>query len=154
MTPARKPMIIEGMVPTKPAHGVMATMPATAPEAAPRVVTCLPLIFSTSSQPSMAAAGAMRVLSRAWAATPLAPSAEPALKPNQPNHRMPVPRRVQGRACGGMGSLPWPLRAPITKSTRQGGGAGVDVHDEAAGEVERTHLGDPATGERPVGDRA
>ena len=117
MMPAAKPMISDGPVPTKPAHGVMATMPATAPEAAPRVVTCLPLIFSTRSQPSMAAAGATIVLSSAWAAMALAASAEPALKPIQPNHRMPVPRSVHGRACGGMCSLPWPLRAPITSRT-------------------------------------
>ena len=52
----------------------------------------------------MAAAAATKVLMSAWAASPLAPSAEPALKPNQPNHRMPVPMSVQGRLCGGIGA--------------------------------------------------
>ena len=39
----------------------------------------------------------------ATAATPLAASAEPPLKPAQPNHRMPVPIIVIGRLCGGIG---------------------------------------------------
>ena len=34
----RSPMVDGAMPPTKPAHGVMATRPATAPDAAPRVV--------------------------------------------------------------------------------------------------------------------
>ena len=88
-TPAMKPMAIGEKPPTKPAHGVMATRPATAPEAAPRVVAWPSLTLSTISQPSMAAAAAMLVLTKAWAAWKLAPSAEPALKPNQPNHRIP-----------------------------------------------------------------
>ena len=54
----------------------------------------------------MAAAGARSVFMKAWMAMPSAASAEPALKPNQPNHRMPVPRSVQGRAWGGIGSVP------------------------------------------------
>src|SRR5688500_13144052 len=103
MTPAAKPMMIGDAPPTKPAHGVMATRPATAPEAAPRVVACPPLIRSMRSQPSMAEAAPRLVLIRAWAATPLAPSAEPALNPNHPNHRMPVPISVHGRLCGGIG---------------------------------------------------
>ncbi len=41
----------------------------------------------------------------AWAATPLAASAEPALKPAQPNHRMPVPSMVSGRLCGCMATF-------------------------------------------------
>ena len=50
----------------------------------------------------MAAEAAKKVFMNAWAAWSLAASAEPALKPNQPNHRMPVPRSVNGRLCGGM----------------------------------------------------
>ena len=38
MAPASKPRRIEPIGETKPAAGVMATRPATAPEAAPRVV--------------------------------------------------------------------------------------------------------------------
>lgn len=147
-------MIRAGMVPTNPAQGVMATMPATPPEAAPRVVTCLPLIFSTISQPSMAAAGAMRVLSRAWAATPLAPRAEPALNPNQPNHKIPVPSRVQGRAWGAWAPLPWPLAVSDHQQHTEGGGTGVDVDHQTTGEVEGTHLERSSRRRRPSGPPA
>src|SRR3954462_10056037 len=50
---------------TKPAAGVMATSPATAPDAAPNVVGCPSRSFSTRIQPSMAAALAVFVLTRA-----------------------------------------------------------------------------------------
>ena len=58
---------------------------------------------STTSQPSMAAEAARKVFMIAWAATPSAASAEPALNPAQPNHRMPVPSTVIGRLWGGIG---------------------------------------------------
>ena len=91
------------MPPTKPAHGVIATRPATAPEAAPSVVAWPLMSFSTTSQPSMAAEAARNVFMIAWAAMPSAARAEPALKPAQPNQRMPVPRTVRGRLWGGIG---------------------------------------------------
>src|SRR6266542_5872094 len=95
----------------------MATRPATAPDAAPSVVDLPPLIFSVAIQPSSAAAVAVLVLTNACAASPLAASAEPALKPNQPNHSMPAPRMVSGRECGGMGSLGQPRRRPTTSAS-------------------------------------
>ena len=49
------------------------------------------------------AAAAMCVFTSAWAARPSPLSAEPALNPNQPNHRMPAPMSVNGSACGGIG---------------------------------------------------
>src|SRR3954447_21180173 len=63
--------------------GVIATRPATAPDAAPIEVGLPSLIFSTTSQPMVAAAGAARVLTQARAATPSTAASEPALKPNQ-----------------------------------------------------------------------
>ena len=51
----------------------------------------------------MAAEAARKVFMMAWAAIPSAASAEPALNPAQPNHRMPVPRIVNGRLCGRIG---------------------------------------------------
>src|SRR5690349_16891764 len=96
-------MMIGDIPPTKPAHGVMATRPATAPEAPPRVVAWPSFSFSTTSQPSIAADAARLVLTRAWAACPLAAPAEPALKPNQPNHSTPVPINVHGRLWGCIG---------------------------------------------------
>jgi hypothetical protein len=65
---------------------VIATRPATAPEAAPRVVAWPDSTFSTTSQPSMAAEAARNVFMIACAAMPSAASAEPALKPAHPNH--------------------------------------------------------------------
>ena len=58
---------------------------------------------STSSQPSMAADAARKVFMMATAATPLAASAEPLLKPAHPNHRIPVPIIVIGRLWGCIG---------------------------------------------------
>ena len=57
-------------------------------------------IFSTTIQASSAAAGAASVLMNAIAAVPSAASSEPALKPNQPNHRRPAPRSTKGGLCG------------------------------------------------------
>ena len=53
----------------------------------------------------------------ACAATPLAASAEPALKPAQPNHRMPVPIIVSGRLCGGIGASGIALALARARST-------------------------------------
>ena len=64
----------------------------------------------------MAAAVATWVLTSATAAMPLAPSAEPALKPNQPNHSRPAPSITSGRLCGRIGSLPKPIRLPRTRA--------------------------------------
>ena len=60
------------------------------------------------------AAAAVRSVCCTSSAMPLAPSAEPALKPNQPNHRMPVPSSVSGSECGGIGCCRPPRRRPIT----------------------------------------
>ena len=104
------------MPPTKPAQGVMATSPATAPDAAPRVVGLPSLMRSTTIQPSMAAEAARKVFMTAWAAMPSARSAEPALNPNQPNHRMPVPSTVRGSECGCIASRGQPARLPSTRT--------------------------------------
>src|SRR5690554_6376343 len=72
--------------------GVIATSPATAPDAAPTEVALPSLSFSTTSQPRIAAAVAPKVLTtiRPTPASPFANSA-PALNPNHPNHRMAAP---------------------------------------------------------------
>ena len=64
----------------------------------------------------VAAAAAVFVTTNALAASPPAVSAEPALKPNQPNHRRPAPRTVIGTSWG---SNPSPLttRRPIRMAT-------------------------------------
>src|SRR4051794_1165431 len=52
----------------------------------------------------------------ALAARPPAVSAEPALKPNQPNHSNPAPRTVMGTSCGSILS-PLTTRRPIRMAT-------------------------------------
>src|SRR3990167_7523848 len=109
-------MMMDAIGVTNPAAGVTATRPATAPEAAPRTVGLPRWLHSVNIQPSAAAAAAVLVVVKAWAARPLAPSALPPLKPNQPNHRSPAPITVMGRLCGGMGWCPYPLRLPMTRA--------------------------------------
>src|SRR5438270_10951578 len=108
-TPAMKPIQIGDVPPTKPEHGVMATRPATAPDAAPSVVALPSLMRSTRSQPSMAAAAARWVFMKACTAVRLAARAEPALYPYHPNHKLPMPRSGYGRLRGGLVSSghPW-----------------------------------------------
>src|SRR2546421_12867316 len=97
--------------PTKPEAGVMATSPATAPDAAPRTVGLPRLIHSVNIQPSAAAAAPVLVAVKALTARPLASSALPALNPNQPTHSSEAPMTVIGRLCGwiGVGPKPPPL---------------------------------------------
>src|SRR5882757_6798607 len=94
--PASTPMRIEPIGLTNPAAGVIATKPATAPDAAPNVVGLPYLSFSTKIQPSKADAVAVLVLMKAYPARLLAPSAEPALNPNQPNHSNAAPSNTNG----------------------------------------------------------
>src|SRR5207249_2481742 len=84
-------MISDEIGPTKPEAGVIATSPATAPDAAPSTVGLPRLIHSVNIQPSAAAAAPVLVAVNALTASPLASSALPALKPNQPNHRSDAP---------------------------------------------------------------
>ena len=64
----------------------------------------------------VAAAAAVLVTMKALAARPPAVTAEPALKPNQPNHSRPAPRTVIGTSCGSMLSpLTW--RRPMSRAT-------------------------------------
>ncbi len=110
------PITIEPIGPTKPAAGVMATRPATAPEAPPSIEGLPLLIHSPKVQDSTAAQVASRVLTKASAAEPLASSAEPALKPNQPNHSSEAPTMVKVRLCGRRASRPKPIRLPNMKA--------------------------------------
>ena len=58
----------------------------------------------------------MSVLTKAWAATALAASAEPALKPNQPNQSNPVPSPTKATLCGTVFSPGANLREPTTQT--------------------------------------
>jgi hypothetical protein len=78
------------------------------------IVACPSRSRSTASQPSAAAPVATIVVTQTSAAWPFADRAEPALKPNQPNHRSPAPSITNGRLCGRIGSRFQPIRLPST----------------------------------------
>src|SRR5918999_5493902 len=99
-------------MPTLPAAGVIATRPATAPDAAPSIEGLPFAIHSPNVHESTAQAVARNVLMKASVAELPASSAEPALKPNQPTHRRDAPIMVIGRLCGVIASRPKPIRLP------------------------------------------
>ena len=81
---------------TKPAAGVIATKPTTAPIQAPKAETLRPFTLSKKIQDNIAVAEATVVVPKAIAAVALAAKAEPALKPNHPNQSIPVPKMTNG----------------------------------------------------------
>ena len=85
---------------TNPAAGVIATKPTTAPIQAPKADTFRPFNRSKKIHVSIAAAEAELVVIKAFAASPEAPNADPALKPNQPNQSIPVPKMTKGIFVG------------------------------------------------------
>src|SRR5215472_18764718 len=94
-----------GMGFTKPAAGVMATSPATAPEIPPKTLA-LPLRnHSAAPHPTAAEAAAKCVATNALVAKLPAASALPALKPNHPTHSRHAPITLRTTLCGGMGCL-------------------------------------------------
>ena len=101
---------------TKPEAGVIATRPATAPDAAPSIVGFPVLNHSATIQPSAASEAAVCVAMNALEASPFAPSADPALNPNQPTHSIAAPITAKGRLCGAIGTLPCPTRLPMIKT--------------------------------------
>src|SRR5689334_12669089 len=103
-TPAAVPTTAAPIGVTKPQDGVTATRPATTPEAAPKVVGRPSRNRSTASQHNMPRQPATSVLRKMTAALPSTANAEPALKPNQPNHSRPTPSSTKGRLCGRIAS--------------------------------------------------
>src|SRR5689334_14673466 len=102
-TPAETPMANAPMTSTEPHDGVMATRPATTPDAAPRDVAYPSRMRSVSSHASIAAAVATVVVTKVDPAVPLELTAEPALNPYQPNHSRPAPSITNGRLWGRIG---------------------------------------------------
>jgi hypothetical protein len=78
----------------------MATNAATIPDAMPIVLTLPVLAISITIHATIPAAPAIKVLTKACVAAPSAASADPALNPNQPNHRIPAPNITNGTLCG------------------------------------------------------
>src|SRR5215217_6906362 len=112
------PMIIEDIGDTKPDAGVMATSPATAPEAAPTVEGLPVCAHDIRAQVTAAMPVAVCVATNALVAFVAAAPAEPALKPNQPTHSSAAPNTTSDTLCGSIGSLPCPgLRPDINSIT-------------------------------------
>src|SRR5260370_6598336 len=97
---------------TKPDAGVMATSPATEPEMAPSMLGLPAWIHSTAIHARVAAAAPKWVATNALLARPLAASALPALKPNQPTQSMAAPNVPITRLCGFEAALGTPIRLP------------------------------------------
>src|SRR5437667_4767212 len=102
---------------TNPHAGVITTKPATAPEQKPRTLGLPRTIHSAIGQTNEATAVANVVVVNALAAITSAATALPALKPYQPTHNMPVPIIHNTMLCGGIGSLPKPIRLPRIKQS-------------------------------------
>src|ERR1700682_2768223 len=106
MVPAPKPMISAPMTLTNPEAGVMATSPATAPQAAP-ITLGWPLRHQeTVIHVKAPMAAAVLVTRKALVARAPAVRALPALKPNQPNQSRAAPRTTMGVAWGSIFSWP------------------------------------------------
>src|SRR2546427_10885024 len=99
-TPATSPITIDGIGPTYPDAGVMATRPQTAPTAIPTADGFPFRTQSVSIQLTAAPAAAKFVTTNALTANAFAASALPALKPNHPNQRTEAPRITYRRLFG------------------------------------------------------
>ena len=138
-------MTMLAAIDTKPAAGVIATRPTTAPMQAPIADGFLPRTQSMNIHAIIAAAEAVLVVAKARTAVGEAARAEPALKPNHPNHSMPVPRITKGMWAGTCVSPSrWLCRRPSTQRAGQGGQPRGHVDDRAAGEVEHAPLPEEA----------
>src|SRR4030042_2297856 len=102
MTAAIAPIAIPARGVTKPAAGVIATNPTTAPVTVPRTVGRL-CIQLTIIHVKAAAAAAMLVATKALEASPPDVKALPALKPNHPNQSSPAPSTTMGMVLGSIG---------------------------------------------------
>src|SRR5579863_4770639 len=94
----------------------MQAKPATAPVKAPTALGLPARHQLIAVQVHIATEAAMSVFTNACAAIPFAAKAEPALKPNQPNHKRPVPRPTNATLCGTVFSPGANLRAPTTQT--------------------------------------
>src|SRR5262245_25285685 len=99
-------MTIAPIGPTQPHAGVIATRPATAPEAAPSIVGVPRKIHSPNVHAITAAAVATNVLMNTCAANAFDSRFEPTLKPNQPTHSSAAPIMMNGTLCGVIAVVP------------------------------------------------
>src|SRR5437899_2649069 len=101
---------------TKPAAGVLATRPATAPEMAPRALARPFLSHSAKLQLNAAAAAPKCVATKALLASPPEDNALPALKPNHPTHKRHAPMKLSTMLWGGIGCFGYPTRFPMYRA--------------------------------------
>src|SRR2546428_13398583 len=94
------------MGPTKPEAGVIATSPATAPDAAPSTVGLPRVIHSVNIQPSAAVAAAVFVARNPLAPRPLPSRALPAVHPDQPDRGSAAPAAAMGTEPDCLGCAP------------------------------------------------
>lgn len=102
ITPETKPINNAPIGPAVPEAGVIATRPATAPEAMPNTLGLPCVSHSANIQLNAAIAVAIWVTAIAMPALASAATALPALNPNQPTHSIEAPIIVKFRLCGGM----------------------------------------------------
>src|SRR6185436_20259359 len=110
------PMIIDDIGETNPEAGVIATSPATAPDAAPTVDGLPVCPHDTRAHVTAAMPVAICVATNALVAFVAAAAAEPALKPNQPVHSNAAPSTTNEMLCGSIGTLPYPSLRPSMRA--------------------------------------
>src|SRR5271166_3081654 len=110
--PAANPIATAARGETKPAAGVIATSPATAPDIAPNALGFPRFHHSAALQPTVAAAAPKWVATKALVARAPADRALPALKPNHPTQSKHAPIKLRTTLCGGMDCFGYPSRGP------------------------------------------
>ena len=152
--PAAAPITSAPTMPTLPAAGVIATRPATAPDAAPSI-EALPLISaSPMHQASTATAVAEKVLRKAsdGAVAGFERRAGVEAEPAHPQQRGTDHRQRQAVRRHRLLAVADALADH--EGAHQAGDGGVDVHHGAAGEVQRAPLpGQAGLGVHRVDDR-
>src|SRR2546425_12278407 len=101
---------------TTPAGGATAASPAIDPVRAPVALGFPSFHQSTPIHVRRANAPPSMVFTNAYAATPFAARALPALNPNQPNQRRPAPRATNGTLWGAAPSPAGIVRGFRTKT--------------------------------------
>ncbi len=138
--PASRPITSAPIGPTKPAAGVIATSPATAPEAAPSIEGLpLNIHFAAASRTAWRRGGQHGVdEGQAGDAVGGAGGTGIEAEPAHPQQR--GADHGHGQECGAIASRPKPMRLPSTKAPTRPATRGVDMDHGAAGEVERALL--------------
>src|SRR5437667_12341940 len=109
-------MMMDGIGPTYPEAGVIATSPQTAPTAIPTADAFFFLTQSVSIQLTAAPAAARFVRTSAFTASSFALRALPALKPNHPHQRTEARRITYGLLFGRLSRRAMPSRTAMTRA--------------------------------------